>query len=65
MEGQDRSLFETEAWKNKNYLKFNLARPVCLLRQAHKHRPSGWQRQERTPARLKAAAFTEEAAVGK
>lgn len=30
---QDRSLLETEAWKNKNYLKFNFPHPMCLLRQ--------------------------------
>lgn len=64
---QDRYLFETEARKNekKNYLKFNFPHSVCLLRQSHKRNPSGWQRQEEgKQVKLKAVAFTEEAAVG-
>lgn len=36
-----------------------------LLRQSHKRNPSGWQRQEEgKQVKLKAVAFTEEAAVG-
>lgn len=64
---QDRSLLETEAWENKkkNDLRFILSHAVHLLRQSHKHDPSGWQRrEERKPEQLKAVAFAEEAAVG-